>query len=237
MLFATFSNELEGLTGEFILVLDDYHTIRGTEVHNLLGELARHWPRPLHLVLISRINPPIPLSSLRAKGMISEIRTRDLRFTPEETAVYLSQSQTDPGKSEHPVVSCYSLANGETRILHTTQIMDENFTGRKLFTVSEISVYHLVNALSDAAFICDRTGCILACSDEVLPFFGITDKARIIGSNFQSFIAYEFIDEAYFILLNVVNEATSRKSGNFPVRKGLSETFIFYNYIFSYNWR
>ena len=96
VLFATLSNELEGLTGEFILVLDDYHTIRGTEVHNLLGELARHWPRSLHLVLISRINPPIPLSSLRAKGMISEIRTRDLRFTPEETAVYLSQSQSPP---------------------------------------------------------------------------------------------------------------------------------------------
>ena len=93
VLYTTFSNELEELTGEFILVLDDYHTIHGTEVHNLLGELVRHWPRPLHLVLISRINPPIPLTSLRAKGMVSEIRTRDLRFTPEETAAYLSQTQ------------------------------------------------------------------------------------------------------------------------------------------------
>ena len=93
VLYTTFCNELEGLTGEFILVLDDYHTIRGTEVHNLLGELVRHWPRSLHLVLISRINPPIPLSSLRAKGMVSEIRTRDLRFTTEETAAYLSRTQ------------------------------------------------------------------------------------------------------------------------------------------------
>ena len=64
-----------------------------TEVHNLLGELVRHWPKPLHLVLISRISPPMPLTSLRAKGMLSEIRTRDLRFTPEETAAYLSQTQ------------------------------------------------------------------------------------------------------------------------------------------------
>ena len=90
---ATLSNELEQIPREFILVLDDYYTIHGTEVHNLLGELVRHWPRPLHLVLISRINPPIQISSLRAKGMISEIRTRDLRFTPEETVVYLRQSQ------------------------------------------------------------------------------------------------------------------------------------------------
>ena len=66
------------------------------EVHNLLIELARHWPKPLHLVLISRIDPPLPLTRLRAKGMLSEIRTQDLRFTPEETAAYLSQTQFAP---------------------------------------------------------------------------------------------------------------------------------------------
>jgi LuxR family transcriptional regulator, maltose regulon positive regulatory protein len=93
VLYTTISNELEGLPGEFILVLDDYHTLRGSEVHNLLGELVRHWPRPLHLVLISRLSPPIPLEHLRAKGLIGEFRTRDLRFTSEETATYLSKTQ------------------------------------------------------------------------------------------------------------------------------------------------
>ena len=93
VLFATLSNELEELPGEAILVLDDYHTIHDTEVHNLLGDLVRHWPKRLHLVLISRISPPIPLAGLRANGMLGEFRTQDLRFTPEETAAYLSQSQ------------------------------------------------------------------------------------------------------------------------------------------------
>jgi LuxR family maltose regulon positive regulatory protein len=93
VLYATFSNELEKLPGEAILVLDDYHTISNVEVHNLLTELVRHWPKPLHLVLISRISPPLPLDSLRAKGMLSEIRARDLRFTPQETVTYLSQTQ------------------------------------------------------------------------------------------------------------------------------------------------
>ena len=95
VLFATFSNELEQLPGEMILVLDDYHTIHGEEVHTLLGELVRHWPKPLHLVLISRTSPPFPLGSLRAKQMVSEIRTRDLRFTPDETANYLRKTQFD----------------------------------------------------------------------------------------------------------------------------------------------
>jgi len=93
VLYATLSNEIEHLSERFILVLDDYHIIRGAEVHNLLIELARHWPKPLHLVLISRVDPPIPLASLRAKEMLNEFRTQDLRFTAEETAVYLSQVQ------------------------------------------------------------------------------------------------------------------------------------------------
>ena len=76
-------------------MLDDYHTIHSEEVHNLLGELVRrYWPKPLHLVLISAAAPTISLDGLRAKGMISEIRTRDLRFTEtEETADYLGKTQ------------------------------------------------------------------------------------------------------------------------------------------------
>jgi LuxR family transcriptional regulator, maltose regulon positive regulatory protein len=85
-------NELEELPGEAILVLDDYQFIHGKAVHTLLVELARHWPIPLHLVLISRIDPPLPLTSLRAKGSIREIRTQDLRFSPQETVAYLDQT-------------------------------------------------------------------------------------------------------------------------------------------------
>lgn len=103
--------------------------------------------------------------------------------------------------------------------------MDENFTKRNLSPVSEISVYQLVNALSDAAFICDRSGRIVACSDQVISLFDITDKTRIIGSNFQSFIAYESIDEAYFKLLNAVNEPDKKDTVVFPVKRGLNEIF------------
>lgn len=103
--------------------------------------------------------------------------------------------------------------------------MDEIYNGKIISAKSEISVYNLVNALSDAAFVCDHTGHIIACSKLVIPFFGLTDKVRIIGSSFQSFIAYEHIDEAYYNLLNTVDESNSRKSGKFLVKKGLSETF------------
>lgn len=101
--------------------------------------------------------------------------------------------------------------------------MDENFTRNNLLTVSEISVYQLVRALSDAAFICDHAGCIIACSDEVISFFGIADIKKVTGSTFQSFIAYDFIDEASYLFLQA-SESGTRKSGVFPVRKSLSDT-------------
>ena len=90
------SNEIERLPARFVLVLDDYHAIRGEAVHDFLSELLRHWPQPLHLVLISRSNPPLPVANLRAKGQVAEIRARDLRFTPEEATAFLEKVSAAP---------------------------------------------------------------------------------------------------------------------------------------------
>lgn len=95
-LVTALSNELVDLSREFVLVLDDYHAISGTAVPELLAGLTRHWPRTLHLVVITRRNPLLPLVSLRAKGQVTEIRTRDLQFAPPEAAEYLAQKLGTP---------------------------------------------------------------------------------------------------------------------------------------------
>ena len=92
LLCATLINELAALPQDFVLVLDDYHLITGAAVPDLLVELARRWPQPMHLVLLSRHTPALSLASLRAKGHLTEIRARDLRFTRDEAAGYLEQS-------------------------------------------------------------------------------------------------------------------------------------------------
>lgn len=102
--------------------------------------------------------------------------------------------------------------------------MEEIYFSKNSSSVSEISVYDLVNVMTDAAFVCDNSGYIIFCSEQVIPFFGLAEKAKIIGSSFQSFIAYENIDEAYFYLLNAANKPNSRKTGKFLIRTGLSET-------------
>ena len=71
---------------DVVIVLDDYHLVTNPAVHNGVATLLTHPPRGLHLVLLTRSDPPLPLSRLRVGGAMVEIRTDQLHFTvPEAT--------------------------------------------------------------------------------------------------------------------------------------------------------
>lgn len=89
-------NELDQIETPFILVLDDYHYIQDVAIHELLTGLLRHPPRSLHLVLVSRRDPPLPLTKLRARGRVTEIRLNELRFTVAETSAFLQKIMDAP---------------------------------------------------------------------------------------------------------------------------------------------
>jgi len=84
-------NELDRIDEDFILVLDDVHHLRHRSIFELLNGLLQHPPAHLHLLLIGRRDPFLPITAMRAQNLITEIRAVDLRFTPEETARFLSQ--------------------------------------------------------------------------------------------------------------------------------------------------
>jgi LuxR family maltose regulon positive regulatory protein len=81
-------NELDRIEQPFLLVLDDYFFIKESEIHDLLTAVLKHPPHPLHLVVVSRHDPPLPIPMMRAQSQLAEIRTQDLRFTPAETAAF-----------------------------------------------------------------------------------------------------------------------------------------------------
>jgi len=83
-------NGLSALPADAVLVLDDYHLIESTAIHRALAFLIEHLPPRLHLVLTTRVDPPLPLSRLRAQGLLTELRAADLRFTAQETAAFLT---------------------------------------------------------------------------------------------------------------------------------------------------
>ena len=88
-LLATLLNEVAALSTELVLVLDDYHVVESEPVHAGLAFLLEHLPPNLHVVIASRADPPLGLSTLRARGQLAEIRAADLRFMPDEAAAFL----------------------------------------------------------------------------------------------------------------------------------------------------
>ena len=87
----TLLNDLDAISNDVVLVLDDYHVIDAREVQDEMAFLLEHLPPQIHLVIASRTDPPLPLARLRGRGELAEIRAADLRFTPSEAAAYLNE--------------------------------------------------------------------------------------------------------------------------------------------------
>ena len=90
-LVALFSNDLADLPDDLLLVLDDYHRIRTSEVHTLIERLVEHLPSQVHLVLSTRNDPQLPLACWQAQGHLHELRGSDLCFTLQETETFLER--------------------------------------------------------------------------------------------------------------------------------------------------
>ena len=82
-------NEMAALPGRLDLILDDYHLIDSESVHRIVTFLLEHLPEGVHLVISSRVDPPLPLSRLRSRNQIAELGTAELAFTLVEAAAFL----------------------------------------------------------------------------------------------------------------------------------------------------
>jgi LuxR family transcriptional regulator, maltose regulon positive regulatory protein len=86
----TLLNELNAVEKDVVVVLDDYHLIDTPGIHTGMTFLIDHLPPRMHLVIASRIDPPLPLPRLRARGDLLEVRAADLRFSADEATAYLN---------------------------------------------------------------------------------------------------------------------------------------------------
>ena len=86
---AALADDLDGLDGPQVLVIDDFHLTGagGAETVTLLLECR---PVFLQLVLASRADPGLRLHRMRANDELVEVRDRDLSFSAEETGLFLS---------------------------------------------------------------------------------------------------------------------------------------------------
>jgi LuxR family maltose regulon positive regulatory protein len=88
--------ELDRIEDPFVLVLDDYGYVKRPEIHELLTRILRQNIPTLHLVILTRRDPPLPLASLRARGELVEIRQTALKFTSREASSFLERAAGAP---------------------------------------------------------------------------------------------------------------------------------------------
>ena len=83
-------NDISAFDQQFVFALDDYHVITDPAIHGAITFLTEHLPSQMHLVIMTRADPPLPLSRLRTRGL-QEIRSEHLRFTIPEASTFFTQ--------------------------------------------------------------------------------------------------------------------------------------------------
>jgi len=87
-----FINDITTHSKPVVLVLDDYHEIQASAIHNSVLFLLDHLPDNLYVVISTRVDPPWPLARFRARNCLIEIRAHDLRFSIEEATDFLKRT-------------------------------------------------------------------------------------------------------------------------------------------------
>ena len=133
-------NELAQLPSPIILVLDDYHLISHPAIHESMDFLLEHAPTQLHLILLTRADPPLALSRLRGRGLLNEIRMADLRFSADETAVFFRDIMQLP-LTNSDIAALEKRTEGWATGLHLTALSMQNRTDTSTF-IADLTSSH-----------------------------------------------------------------------------------------------
>jgi LuxR family transcriptional regulator, maltose regulon positive regulatory protein len=146
------TNEIAAISQRFVMVLDDFHRAGCPQLLKLLSGWTRHWPLPMHLVIISRTQPPLPLAGLKIQGRINDIRSRDLRFSPQEAEKYISlTTASDPG--EKVIADLLNHIEGWAAGLKLTAIALNNTNfDQNIESVLELGKQDIISYLVDEVF-------------------------------------------------------------------------------------
>ncbi|HMN28112.1 MAG TPA: hypothetical protein PKE45_08150 [Caldilineaceae bacterium] len=105
------ADALTQLPGRLILALDDLHLVEDAAIYAFLTRLIQHMANQLHLVLITRVDPPLPLNRWRAQGHLNELRLHDLCFNLAETTTFL-HANLDQRPTDAMVATLYERTEG-----------------------------------------------------------------------------------------------------------------------------
>jgi LuxR family transcriptional regulator, maltose regulon positive regulatory protein len=89
---------------DFLLVLDDYHAITSSEINDAVAYLLDYLPPNMHVAIVSRSLPALPIAQIRVRNQLLEFSKDDLKFSGEEAGLFFRSfglGQLLPDEIEH----------------------------------------------------------------------------------------------------------------------------------------
>ncbi len=126
-----------------VLVLDDYQVINTSAIHTALAFFINHLPAHVHIILISRSDPPLHLARMRVCGQVVEIRADDLRFTPEEATSFLNDV-VELQLSPDTIAVLDARTEGWIAGLHLAALSMQNHSDRAAFVHLLTGSHHYI---------------------------------------------------------------------------------------------
>ena len=115
-----------------VLVLDDYHVITNKDIHRGMAFLVDHLPPAVHLVVVTRSDPPLPIARWRVRGDVFEIRADELRFDADDAAALLND-RLGLGLAEDSLASLHKRTEGWVAGMHLAALSLQRHPDRDTF--------------------------------------------------------------------------------------------------------
>jgi LuxR family maltose regulon positive regulatory protein len=132
-------NEMpEAIPDPLTIVLEDYHYVANPVVHQLVNYLLEYAPPSVRFIISTRMDPPLPLARLRARGVLAELRSADLRFRDDEISALMR-----PEAPDIPAESLALLSEKTEGWIAALQMIRNSIAGKDAKPANEI-----INSLS-----------------------------------------------------------------------------------------
>ncbi|MCB2180318.1 LuxR C-terminal-related transcriptional regulator [bacterium] len=142
-------NEIAEIPFHFSLVLDDYHEITDEAIHKSLGYFINNLPENCHLILASRIMPPLPISRLRARGWLEEVMAQELSFTLDEAEAFLSHVM-NLGIPGDKIISLFKMTEGWIAGLKLAALsLQGQDQTKNIFTLDEFNSRYILDFMTE----------------------------------------------------------------------------------------
>lgn len=128
---AVIVNSLQSLGRDVYLLIDDYHHVTDAWANRLVQKLIDHSPGNLHIIIASRIVPPLSVAKQRVMAQMAEIDCNELPFTLAETRAFLERNLGTTALSPEEALRLHELTFGWPATLQLVAILLKNNPGSR----------------------------------------------------------------------------------------------------------